>query len=91
MLESKGIVFTGRKKESGGKKLDTLVYGKLIIASAKDINTYRKYLMEASDGQIREAIKIMEDRNCRDKGRIATCKEELKRRSRCDDVESENI
>lgn len=79
VLEKQGIVFTGRKKKSGDKEVDTMVYGKLVVVSAKE-RSYRKYLLQATDDQIKEAIGIMEDRNCRDKIRILECKRELKRR-----------
>lgn len=83
VLEQQGIVFTGRKKENGNKKMDTMVYGTLVVASAKE-RSYRKYLLQATDDQIKEAIGVMEGRNCRDKIRILECKKELRRRRMLD-------
>lgn len=59
--------------------MDTLIYGGLIVVPASDIN-YKMLLKEATREQLKEAIELMENRNCRDKSRIDACRRELRKR-----------
>lgn len=68
--------------------MDNLVYGRLTeVPAAK--RSYQVYLRQASSNQLKEAIEIMKNRNGHDKGRIAACRKELKRRDKYGEDDNE--
>lgn len=61
------------------RNMSNLVHSGLTIVPVQDCN-YKSYLQRATGGELELAIELMEESPKGHKGRIATCKRELKRR-----------